>query len=298
MSTDKVQGALRVMEALSAVDDELLERSKRATVRRKPDWAKSGDLRRFVQRYGGLCAACLCLLVLGAAYYGLTQIRMGSASERKDSNSIGNMSGGAAAQEAAEPEPAFDVGENIADEFQMVENEGAGDGAQAAMFDEVPQWLDIDALAAQQEKSGQEADRLMEEDRLDNLVVGELQSPAETEQEMKKMFESFWLPDGYRQAEDSGNGSPETETSRLFHWMDGTYALWLRLTETDLSADLRYESEPPVYTVQEEWIDLIPEAGADGYVQFALLYEDGLLAEYRGALTREEIQALLRSVAE
>lgn len=293
MSMDKVQGALRVMEALSAVDDELLERSKRATVRRKPDWAKSGDLRRFAQRYGGLCAACLCLLVLGTAYYGLTQIRMGSASERKDSSSIDNMSGEAAAQEAKEPEPAFDVGENIADEFQMVENEGAGDGALEAMFDETPQWLDIDALAAQQEKSGQEADRLMDEVR----PIGEAQ-PAETEQEMKQMSQSFWLPDGYRQAEDSGSGSPETETSRLFHWTDGTYALWLRLTETDLSADLRYESEPPVYTVQEEWIDLIPEAGADGYVQFALLYEDGLLAEYRGALTREEIQALLRSVTE
>ena len=302
MSTDKLQAAFRVMEALSAVDDELLERSRRATVRR----AKRRGLPRFVQRYGGLCAACLCLLVLGAAYYGLTQIRMGSASD--SSNSNGGMAGGAGVKTAEEPEAAFDGAESPVESGLTGVMESTGDGQSAALSDGTPQWLDIEGLAAGRMADGLSDDLSGEK----NHVEGVMREPAETETKsdaqqfsdeavqevMKQRFESLRLPEGYSLVEDSDSGASETAASRLLQWTDGTHALWLRITQTDLSADLRYDEEPPLYTVQEQWIDLIPEAGADGYVQFGLLYEDGLLAEYRGTLTKEEIQALLQSVAE
>lgn len=293
MRTDKMQGALRVMEALSAVDDDLLERSRRATVKRKkPRWARRREMNRFMQRYGKLCAACLCLIVLGAAYYGVTQIRMGSASDGSASNGSGNMAGGAAVQEAEESERMFDSGEKSEDIY-MADEAGNVEAVQPeAVLDAAPQWLDIDAFTARQETDGLRGNHMEAQES----PVGAV---SESEQEeMKKRSESLQLPEGYRLVEDSDSGAPGAEASRLYQWTDGTHTLWLRLTQTELSADMRFDAEPPVYTVQEEWADMIPEAGEDGYVQFALLYEDGLLAEYRGALTKDEIQALLSSVAQ
>lgn len=300
MSRDKVQGALRVMEALSAVDDELLERSRRATVKRKkPRWARRREMHRFMQRYGGLCAACLCLIVLGAAYYGLTQIRMGNASEENVSNGS-SMSGGAAKQEAKDAEPISDEGGEVGGGYKAEDAESAEDDRPVAVPDTTPdiapdagpQWLDIDAVVPQQESDG-----------VGNHRMETVESPGEMangsqQEEMKKLSESLQLPEGYSPVEGSDRGDSRADTSRLYQWTDGTHTLWLRITRTELSADMRFDEEPPVYTVQEEWADMIPEAGEDGYVQFALLYEDGLLAEYRGVLTKEEIQALLSSVAQ
>lgn len=306
MSRDKVQGALRVMEALSAVDDELLERSRRATVKRKkPRWARRREMHRFMQRYGGLCAACLCLIVLGAAYYGLTQIRMGNASGENISNGS-SMSGGAANQEAKDAEPISDVGGEAGGDYKAENAESAEDDRPVAVPDNMPdiasdagpQWLDINAVVPQQEPDGrQEPDGLRENHMETAESPGEMANGSEQE-EMKKLSESLQLPEGYSPVEGSDRGDSRADTSRLYQWTDGTHTLWLRITRTELSADMRFDEEPPVYTVQEEWADMIPEAGEDGYVQFALLYEDGLLAEYRGVLTKEEIQALLSSVAQ
>ena len=92
---------------------------------------------------------------------------------------------------------------------------------------------------------------------------------------------------------EAGSGEQD---SLLYEWSDGEQSLWLRITQTDLTVDLRFDAKPPVYTVQEDWRELIPDAGADGYVQFALLYDNGMLAEYCGALDREEIIRLMESL--
>lgn len=53
--------AFELMQALSGVDGKLLERSERP--------ASAGRIYKYTLRYGGLCAACLCLFVIGVALY-------------------------------------------------------------------------------------------------------------------------------------------------------------------------------------------------------------------------------------
>lgn len=53
--------AMKLMQALSGVDEELLERSEERKTGHK--------IVRFMNRYGKGCAACLCLIVAGAAFF-------------------------------------------------------------------------------------------------------------------------------------------------------------------------------------------------------------------------------------
>ena len=41
---------------------------------------------------------------------------------------------------------------------------------------------------------------------------------------------------------------------------------------------------------------MLPDAGDNGVVRFALLYENGMLAEYYGVLEKDEIVMLLESL--
>ena len=59
---------------------------------------------------------------------------------------------------------------------------------------------------------------------------------------------------------------------------------------------MRFDAEPPVYTVEEDWRELITKRQAGERQQLALLYEDGLLVEYSGSLTKEELITLLESL--
>ena len=98
-------------------------------------------------------------------------------------------------------------------------------------------------------------------------------------------------PEGYSPMEAKLGETSDAHHNLLLTWTDGTYALWLNLTETDLDVEM-YEGGQPVYTVLEDWQSLIPEPGEDGSIQFALLYEDGVLIEYKGWLSKEEIVRL------
>lgn len=287
MRTEKEPGAMRVMEALSAVDQELLERSGK----RAGETGHKTGLRRFMQRYGAACAAGLCLMLLGAAYFGATRIHKNSALE--DSRST-DMCGGAGNEVFEAEEAGMEEAE---DGFQALDSVGAapaeksedtgedmkGDAPSAAEASALsePEWLDTESLGDPANRT--EADEWAEQ-----------QAPAVAQRQPETVGADVEVPEGYSPADtsprDGGQGS------LVYEWRDGEHSLWLRLTPTDLTADMRFELDPPLCTVQEEWRDLIPEAGADGYVQFALLYDGGMLAEYRGALEREELVRLLEAL--
>lgn len=296
MKTDKELGAMRVIEALSAVDEELLERSGKTAENRK----NSMNVRRFVKKYTAACAACLCLMLLGAAYFGVSRIRMGSASE---SSKGMNMNGGAAFQDTdtdgAAPE---EVPEGA--EAEAAGNAFSDEGMSVLAE---PEWLDVEQLAALpaavQETA--ETETIREDLREENEKNNELQQSADKSADADNAAvqgtpaiepgAEAAVPERYSPVE-MGIGSGD-QGSLLYEWTDGEHGLWLRITQTELTVNLRFDMEPPVYTVQEEWRDMIPDAGADGYVQFALLYENGMLAEYRGTLERAEIIELLESLA-
>ncbi|MCM1056011.1 MAG: hypothetical protein NC517_00165 [Firmicutes bacterium] len=284
MRTEKEPGAMRVMEALSAVDEELLERSEK-----KP--------RRFVQRYGAACAACLCLLAVGAAYFSMSRMKMGGYSQ-----SAGEMSGGGMEDNAA-PMAVY-AGDGGAPEEMA---DGAPEAAGNPFFDEEtaalgePEWMDVDRLVALTDELIQEkAEALIDQERQMEAAeeAGTSSGTAVQNAPEKEMQEvSVNVPEGYRPVETKlADLAGETQGSMVYEWSDGEHGLWLRVTDTELTADMRIDAEPPVYTVQEAWRELIPDAGADGYVQFGLLYENGMLVEYRGVLEREELIRLLETL--
>lgn len=294
MKTDKELGAIRVMEALSAVDEELLERSGKTAAESK----NKMTVRRFIQRYAVACAACLCLMVLGAAYFSMSQMRMGSAENSKgmsmNSGGTGNDSG--LRNEA--PQNA------MPQEVPVHEAEGAaGDsiydyGTSAPME---PEWLDVERLAALPDAAAVRGPEAAEKENTKTETVNEndrVQSADKSSDSDGAVMQSapeVSVPERYSPVEpEAGNGEQD---SLLYEWSDGEQSLWLRITQTNLTIDLRFDAQPPVYTVQEEWKELIPYAGANGYIQFALLYDNGMLAEYCGALEREEIISLMESLA-
>lgn len=294
MKTDKELGAIRVMEALSAVDEELLERSGKTAVESK----NRMTVRRFVQRYAVACAACLCLMVLGAAYFGMSQMRMGSAEDSKgmsmNSGGTGNNSGlrdeapqNAMPQEVPEYAAEGAAGNSIFDY-----------GTSAPME---PEWLDVEHLAVlpdatvAREPAAAEKDNTRAETVNENDRVQSADKSSGSDGAVMQSTPEAAVPERYSPVEpEAGSGEQD---SLLYEWSDGEKSLWLRITQTELTVDLRFDAQPPVYTVQEEWKELIPDTGADGYIQFALLYDNGMLAEYCGALEREEIINLMESLA-
>lgn len=275
----KTEKAMKLMQALSGVDEELLARSEE----RKPEH----KIVRFMNRYGKECAACLCLLVAGAAFFAMNGLKTGNTSE-----SIMDMApqletnmtaGGARDNSAAEAAPEETEGEETARE------ELAGAMNSCVDAGEAPVWLDIEALAQQTKHSA-------EQDGTENCSGAQNSVGLETAREgvMDEAVDSkVQVPDSYSYI---GQTLSEDGESRTVEWSDGEHALWLRFTRTELTTDMRFDAEPPVYTVEEDWQGLIAEREAGERQQLALLYEDGLLVEYSGSLTKEELVALLESL--
>lgn len=288
MKTDKESGAVRLLEALNGVSEELLERSERAGMSEKGK--RNTGIRFFAHKYAKACAACLCLAVLGAAYFGISQIRMGSAGD------AGTKSGGAADNynNAGRMEEMLEEGNQVP---EQADTEGTGyDGAESALAE--PEWLDVDSLEEIASAAGQTNGENFNKENASPEMQGGCEPEAAPEEE-RALQEALTEEEPATAAVvPAGYVLIKAEGSSYYEWSDGEHNLQLKLTGTDLTADLRFDAEPPVYTVQEEWRELLPAAGENGYRQFALLYEDGVLAEYYGALERDEIILLMESLAE
>lgn len=309
MKTDKESGAIRLMEALSAASEELLERSEKAGAVKSSK--KNTGTRFFVQKYAKACAACICLAVLGAAYFGVSHMRMGSAGE------AGMKSGGAGDDYNNEGRIEEMMSEGVANQEPELADDGGTvfDGAASAFAE--PEWLDVDGLEAMAEADGlasgkaesggteevrQEAETLPQENHSkENASSGAAEgSEPEAAVEKAPSLEDALTVEALTAvaAVPAGYGLIKAEGGLYCEWSDGEHSLWLKLTRTELTTDLRFCAEPPVYTVEEEWEELIPPADGNEYLQFALLYENGILAEYCGALEREEIIILMESLSE
>lgn len=147
--TDQTQGALRLMEALSGVDQKLLLRSE---YRRKPYWA-----------YGSAVAACLALVVVGAlSWNGLRMIwtpKGGAGSSSADGSSYDSASMHADARSGDADEPETAGGYAIA--------EDAGAGSTESMVDA------IKADIADTENQIQDMESSKEHDQITNSTDGQ-----------------------------------------------------------------------------------------------------------------------------
>lgn len=318
MSTWKEEGALRIMEALSGVDEELLERCEQPeAVKRKKTTKMSGKnkIYRFMRRYGKVCAACICLAVLGGAY-GVSALRMGSSG----ANMQGFEKSGDALPEAGEQAEAIEI-ETAGEEEKYVETEEgtaeAGTTEAARGYGE-PCWLDIDMLVERALYGANFAERIENspQSQLSSVLESEKTDAQDTEQVIKEMENSAsasgaeisWedvysveglgnyvpveWPEGYIPLAAEQSTGKDMRNNLLLTWTNQEHTLWLNLTETELNKDMLQESEEAVFAVEEDWQSKLPEPEADGSIQFALLYEDGVLAEYKGWLTVSEILEL------
>lgn len=268
--------AMKLMQALSGVDEELLARSEERKTGHK--------IVRFMNRYGKGCAACLCLIVAGAALFAMRGVKTDNTAESVMEMAPGlqaNMTAGGTEDGAAGMTAELECAETAKEELAETMNSDMDAG-------EAPTWLDIEALAQQAERSG------AEEAGMDGIAGNEgnkQQSSLESLRQSRKA--EPLVPDSYSYIEETLSEDGE---SRTVEWSDGGHGLWLRFTQTELTTDVCFDAEPPVYTVAEDWRELITEKEDGERQQLALLYEDGLLVEYCGYLTSEELIVLFESL--
>lgn len=281
--------AMKLMQALSGVDEELLARTEERETGHK--------IVRFMNRYGKGCAACLCLIAAGAAFFAMRGVKTdnttGSTMELAQ-NMQANMTTSSTADEAA---PAEIEGKETARE----EIAGAVDSYVDA--GEAPAWLDIEALARQAERSveqdetekysGVQNSGVLECEKAESTAGEENAADSMRQGSAEALRAEPRVPDSYSYIEETLSEDGE---SRTVEWSDGEHGLWLRFTQTEMTTDVRFDAEPPVYTVAEDWRELITEKEEGERQRLALLYEDGLLVEYNGYLTRDELIELLESL--
>ena len=202
------EGALRILEAVSGVDEELLERC--GMRRRKPLW-----------RMGRAWAACLGLLVIGAiSWYGLRVIAPKGAADNAD----GGVSGGAMDEgfntSAFAPEAAF-MEEKEEAAVDDVTEETAGRGAEKFREDST------DALSSD-EVGGMEQQSMMSQEPSDKegqMVDRNSADIARTEEDARGWmplgaYLPQDLPEGYRVGSASINLESQSVSMTWLRGMD------------------------------------------------------------------------------
>ena len=114
--TDKRDGAMRIFEALSGVDEKYLAACE------QPQVTSFERLARFHRRYGKFVAAALVFLVVGAGYWGMNSLRLGNSpasnvnGSRSDFAKTANDNYAAIREEAAVAPEGVPVGESAPEE--------------------------------------------------------------------------------------------------------------------------------------------------------------------------------------
>lgn len=292
MSDRRQEQTLRILEALSGVDEELLERC---------DTSGKGEpeRRRYrrILRYGSLCAACLCALLTAAVL-------------RDDLLWKNGRSGGQEAPRENSVAAPMERPETAEADGESVSGETFGDGE--------PVWIVLAELpegkTAEYGKEQQKAEASVEnmsEENVSDGVTPDNESKENLGAQKKEMPENWQeaclqsalgqyvpreLPEGYDRQQALRRILADGSENLLLRCGDGEHMLWLNLTATELDPQAEYACVPPIFGAAGDWQEKLPEPGGDGSRRFAVLYEDGVLAEYAGWLTEEEIRELFRQI--
>ncbi len=268
--------AMRLMEALSGVDEELLERSSKRKI--------STGIRYYTGRYSAACIACLCLLITGTAVYCMQSGGKSSGespenrmADRQEAARNPYLTEGYAADDAL-PEVAAEDADTIVMEAEEAEVTGGAEEALAETPGRSESGCPEEAVSGKETETQKNSDAETAPDARTEALLAKLSEPG-----------GIRLPEGYQLLSADS-------VEQIYCWTDGTHELRLKLTQTDASQDLRVDAEPPVYAAEENWRELLPKNAAREESRLALLYEDGLLVEYSGCLTGEELAELLESL--
>ena len=286
--TDQIQSALRLMEALSGVDQELLMRSES---RRKPYWT-----------YGRAAAACLALVLVGAlSWNGLRMIWM-------PKGGAGSSSAGGDGYDSA-PMIA-DVRSNDTDELEtaggyaIAEDAGAGDmgsmddATKEDLADNESQIQDMESRKEYDEiansTDGQPEDNPMVSDsREKEEVFADPRDPrqelSEEEARNTEVFGTYLpknLPVGYIFKDARGNDSGITAT-----WTRGMDSIMISVSlvvpESAVTVDVEKPETYDVWLYEIPYSETVPE-------EYRQVFNDPLFAA--DDLSLEVVQSRMKSI--
>lgn len=298
---ERKEEALRIMEALSGVDQDLLARSEGldGVAGTKQGQGREGKVLRFMNRHGRAMAACLCLAVLGAAYL-MLELRLGN-----EMNDSAEKSGGAHCEDDVNNEPKFFLqaqereteGEAERSAAELAEGECQADGwnGEDAMTDG-----EVNGIHAEDDKQFAVSPEMTQDGVANSEDFFPAQVPQEPEEHVLSLEEAravealgAYVPEALPDdCKFVGAVYEEKESgSRLvLTWTDGRQPIRLALSQTPFAEPEEAEGAGrAVYPADAAWEDVFWQPERDGKLQFAVLYGDGVLAEYEGCLGREGV---------
>lgn len=292
---EREENALRIMRALSGVDEELLARSEGMDGAAETKEKEQGGNRiivRFMNRHGRALAACLCLALLGAAYL-LVEIQRGNE------GSDGSGSGGAYIADngmyEAKTQDKINAAHENREEAEGMSPEEMWDGMSPdEMWDAddlMPNNHTDDAGAAETV-----SDQQKQNDALNEQKQNAKPRPQELSLEEAKQCETLGahipetIPEGCDFVEATYE-DPASGSRLVLTWSDGRHPFRVKLSQTLFAEpeEAAAETDIAVYSAAGEWEETFWQPEKSGRLQFAVLYEDGVLAEYEGYLGKEDI---------
>lgn len=268
-SFDRQDQAFRLMEALSGVDEKLLSRSERQLSAKK-------KIVQFMGRYGALCAACLMCAVLGSVYL------LNGGSRSKDS----------AANEAAPVKLTADTRYGIAMEEACEEEVNLSEADTNVLLTDAGEAVNW-KIPAESVRTVPEANGTDPVTQGNDIGTAEekLYSGAafDAEKQMSIAGYSLQTPAGY--AMSSEEAALQEDGTGVYTWYKEGVPCYVRVVILDSAAIDRLceDGEVLVKDSKGQWLTKLPAADEDGLRQFALSVGNGIVTEYYGYLTVEEI---------
>lgn len=306
--------AVKIFEALSDVDEELLERCNRKTDR------ENDTARRLFQTYGRAVAAGICLIVAGAVSWGGYQLIRGSSQSNSSGGAHMELSDMAQSAEAAVGDPADlngdggpgnAAGAGAEPAAGMAEDTGAAttDGMMAAQESAQTESLQGQTAGTPakeeitQEGGQTVADKEQQAD-LREQQTAQLDSRQEIPWEEACATEPFSsylptvLPDAYEAFSARRSLFPEQWDNLLFRWTGGGQILSLDMTlgEVVTREDIERRDGLYEYTAEDFSKELMPDPPAGELLAFTLYYADGMRIDFRGYITADEMWEVVESI--
>lgn len=310
--------AVKIFEALSEVDEELLERCNRKTVK------KAGTAYRLFQRYAGAMAAGICLIVIGAVSWGGYQLVTGSSgSDSSGSNgAYMELSDMAQSMEAAEGDTCgWDGGGGTENTVTAAgssaaiaeDANGAADGVTAlpeATKSESTQEL-LSGTPAKEQTSLESENTAVDRDQLidqygklyeQETALSDSREEVSWEEACEtEPFSSYLptvIPASYEALSARRSASPEQWDNLIFKWTDGEHILSLSMTSGEVvtGEDIERRDGLNEYVAEDFRKDRMPDPLAGEPLAFTLYYMDGMKIEFQGYLTSDEMWELVESI--
>lgn len=310
--------AVKIFEALSDVDEELLERCNRKAVR------KNGTVYRLFQRYGRAMAAGICLIVVGAVSWGGYQLVTGSCgSDSSGSNgAYMELSDMAQSMEAAEEDTCgWDGGggtESIvtgAGSSAVIaeDTNGAADSVttspEAAKAESTQELLS--GTPAKEQTSLESGNTVTDkEQQID--PYGELREQetalSDSREEVSweeacatEPFSSYLptvIPASYEAFSARRSASPGQWDNLIFKWSDGEHILSLSMTTGQVvdREDIERRDGVNEYVAEDFQRDRMPDSPAGEPLAFTLYYADGMRIDFQGYITADEMWEVVESM--